>query len=330
ASVSATSSGGSGPRSSRTALRCAETLLATRSPTREKGAQPGHEALPQVGVVGAEGDHGLQVVQRVGGGVAPTAEDHPVHRVLPTLRQCLQRVGELDLVPAPGGCFAQHVEDPGAEHVPADHRQVARRLLGGGLLHHVRHPHHVRALAAVRRLDGGAAVEADLFRWHLHQCDHRAPSSAWAAIIAGRISSRGSIRSSPSWTAKGTSPTWSAAVSTAWPRPSASPWRTTCTRARSLVACTFARRAWSPLASSARSSSGAASKWSAIASWPRPVISSASPMPAAAASDTTYSIEGASTTGSIALGIAFVAGWNRVDRPATGITVLVTVLMVEG
>ena len=46
--------------------------------------------------------------------------------------------------------------------------------------------------------------------------------------------------------------------------------------------------------------------------------------PAAAASSTTYWIAGLSTTGSISLGIAFVAGRNRVPRPATGTTALVT------
>ena len=43
-------------------------------------------------------------------------------------------------------------------------------------------------------------------------------------------------------------------------------------------------------------------------------------MPAATASFTTYCIKGRSTTGSISLGIAFVAGSMRVPSPATGIT----------
>src|SRR5690625_470050 len=129
ASVSATSSGGSGPSSSRTALRCAETLLATGSPTGEERTQPGHEVLPQVGVVNAEGDDGLQVVQRVAGVVAPAAEDHSVHRVLAALGEGLQGVGELDLVAAAGGCGAQHVDDAAAEDVPAVTHKIARRVL---------------------------------------------------------------------------------------------------------------------------------------------------------------------------------------------------------
>ena len=44
---------------------------------------------------------------------------------------------------------------------------------------------------------------------------------------------------------------------------------------------------------------------------------------AATASSTTYWIAGLSTTGSISFGIAFVAGRNRVPRPAAGITALV-------
>src|SRR4051794_35739364 len=42
--------------------------------------------------------------------------------------------------------------------------------------------------------------------------------------------------------------------------------------------------------------------------------------PAATASSTTYWIAGLSTTGSISFGVAFVAGRNRVPRPAAGMT----------
>src|SRR5580693_8776750 len=56
----------------------------------------------------------------------------------------------------------------------------------------------------------------------------------------------------------------------------------------------------------------------------RPVIMSTSFRPAATASSTTYWIAGLSTTGSISLGVAFVAGRNRVPRPAAGTTALVT------
>jgi len=53
------------------------------------------------------------------------------------------------------------------------------------------------------------------------------------------------------------------------------------------------------------------------------VIISTSLSPAATASSTTYSMAGLSTTGSISLGVAFVAGRNRVPRPAAGITAFV-------
>src|SRR3954452_24374848 len=46
--------------------------------------------------------------------------------------------------------------------------------------------------------------------------------------------------------------------------------------------------------------------------------------PADTASSTTYWIAGLSTTGSISLGVALVAGRNRVPRPAAGITALTT------
>src|SRR5687767_612962 len=49
-------------------------------------------------------------------------------------------------------------------------------------------------------------------------------------------------------------------------------------------------------------------------------------MPAATASSTTYWIAGLSTTGSISFGWAFVAGRNRVPRPAAGMTALVTTI----
>ncbi len=47
-------------------------------------------------------------------------------------------------------------------------------------------------------------------------------------------------------------------------------------------------------------------------------------MPAATASSTTYWMAGLSTTGSISLGWALVAGRKRVPRPAAGMTALVT------
>src|ERR1700704_5027807 len=46
-------------------------------------------------------------------------------------------------------------------------------------------------------------------------------------------------------------------------------------------------------------------------------------MPEAIASSTAYWISGLSTIGSISLGLAFVAGRNRVPRPATGNTAFV-------
>src|ERR1041384_2838637 len=50
-----------------------------------------------------------------------------------------------------------------------------------------------------------------------------------------------------------------------------------------------------------------------------------SSIPARTASSTTYWIAGLSTTGSISLGWALVAGRNRVPRPAAGMTAVVTV-----
>src|SRR3954451_13760446 len=56
----------------------------------------------------------------------------------------------------------------------------------------------------------------------------------------------------------------------------------------------------------------------------RPMTTRTSSRPARAHSSTTYWIAGLSTTGNISLGVAFVAGRNRVPRPAAGMTALVT------
>src|SRR5688572_21286350 len=72
------------------------------------------------------------------------------------------------------------------------------------------------------------------------------------------------------------------------------------------------------------SSSKAASKWSSIARLLRPVTMMISDSPEATASSTTYWMVGLSTSGSISLGWALVAGRNRVPRPAAGKTALRT------
>ncbi len=61
-----------------------------------------------------------------------------------------------------------------------------------------------------------------------------------------------------------------------------------------------------------------------MARLPRPVMMRMSVRPAATASSTTYWIDGLSTTGSISFGWLFVAGRNRVPRPAAGMTAFLT------
>ena len=70
------------------------------------------------------------------------------------------------------------------------------------------------------------------------------------------------------------------------------------------------------------SSSYETSKWSISAVLPRPLTRQNCSIPAARASSTAYWISGLSTTGSISLAIALVAGRNRVPSPATGRTAL--------
>src|SRR5713226_6743829 len=62
------------------------------------------------------------------------------------------------------------------------------------------------------------------------------------------------------------------------------------------------------------------SKWSTMARLSRPVTTMIWSMPEATASSTPYWMMGLSTTGSISLGWALVAGRNRVPRPAAGKT----------
>src|ERR1700743_1473093 len=57
---------------------------------------------------------------------------------------------------------------------------------------------------------------------------------------------------------------------------------------------------------------------------PRPVMKTNCSMPASRASSTAYWMTGLSTTGSISLGMALVAGRKRVPIPATGKTALRT------
>src|SRR5919106_3528386 len=83
----------------------------------------------------------------------------------------------------------------------------------------------------------------------------------------------------------------------------------------------------SPLPVSSCSSSTERSKWSSMACLPRPVTIRMSWMPARTASSITYWIEGLSTSGSISLGCALVAGRKRVPSPAAGITALRTFTM---
>src|SRR5262245_31028652 len=64
-----------------------------------------------------------------------------------------------------------------------------------------------------------------------------------------------------------------------------------------------------------------------MARLPRPVTIRMSEIPAVTASSMTYWIVGLSTIGSISFGCDFVAGRNRVPRPAAGMTAFRTLRM---
>src|SRR6185369_8944166 len=76
----------------------------------------------------------------------------------------------------------------------------------------------------------------------------------------------------------------------------------------------------SPFSSSSRSSSYDRSKWSSMARFWLEVTMITCSMPDATASSTAYWMTGLSTSGSISLGWAFVAGRKRVPHPAAGKT----------
>ena len=67
-----------------------------------------------------------------------------------------------------------------------------------------------------------------------------------------------------------------------------------------------------------------------IAASPRPVTKMNRSIPAARASSTAYWISGLSTTGSISLDTALVAGRKRVPMPATGSTAFLTGFAIAG
>ena len=128
--------------------------------------------------------------------------------------------------PRPGRS-AQDVEDLRRQHVPADDGQVARRLLGPGLLDQAGDRRRPR-----RRRSGSPAGSTLPYSRVRRAADLDAARSR-AAVLGldvehGQQLSRSSIMSSPSSTANGSSPTNASARSTAWPRPRASPWRMKC------------------------------------------------------------------------------------------------------
>src|SRR5690554_2554027 len=130
-----------------------------------------------------------------------------------------------------------------------------------------------------------------------------------------------SISTSGSNTAKGSSPTTGRAHKMACPKPLASACRTEImVSPGGVMQRTSSSNERFRRASSCASNSKLVSKWFSMEFLLAWVTRTISLIPAAAASSITYWISGRSTTGSISLGIALVAGSIRVPRPATGIT----------
>ncbi len=283
--------------------------------------EPGAELRPEVVAVARPAARRRAGSRPVAGVVAAAAEDDAVHRPARGRAVGERRMASVSWIspPRPGGVSRSPSKIAGA----STYRPMMARLLGASsgrrLLDQAGDADDV---VAAGRLDRGAAVEVDLVGRHLHQGDDAAAVLLLHLDHPRRAaSSRSSMRSSPSSTANGSSPTCSAAHSTAWPSPRGSPCRTKCSvgqvggvpapvepvrlRPRRRAACPRARR---------RGRSGPRAALVAAGDHEH-VVS-----PARTASSTTYWIAGLSTTGSISLGVALVAGRNRVPRPAAGIT----------
>src|SRR5664279_4079852 len=159
-------------------------------------------------MLNSEPDHGLEVVQTVSRVIATAAEDHAVDTSSGCGRRCtlLQCIGQLDLVATTGRGLCQDLEYRRVQDVAPDHRQVARGVSGVGFLDQPRDANHGSVTVIPRiGVDGGTSIRAITLP----------PLASLTAIIASSRWSRASIRSSPSSTAKGLLPTWSAAHSTA-------------------------------------------------------------------------------------------------------------------
>src|SRR6478735_2391653 len=101
-----------------------------------EAAQPLAEVRAEVVAAARELHDRLEVVEPVAGVVATSAEHDAVHpaRRLRSGGEGLQRVGQLDLAALAGRRVLEHLENLGAQHVAADHREVRGGRAGGRLL----------------------------------------------------------------------------------------------------------------------------------------------------------------------------------------------------
>ncbi len=134
------------------------------------------------------------------------------------------------------------------------------------------------------------------------------PVSLKASTICFMQGTFASTMSSGRMTAKGSLPTISLAMRTAWPRPRGSGWRV-----KTILASLETERAISSsavlfLAARVASSSKDLSKWSSMVVLPRPVTMMISVQPAATASSTPYWMRGLSTRTEHLLGRGFGGG----------------------
>ena len=210
-------------RRARRRTRSASTRL-TGGVGRSSDLRYAENLLGEIRPAQREVDHRLQESELVAGVVADAFDFAGVDR--PRLQQLAQAVGQLDLAGAIALGRRQRREDIRRQHVAADDRQVGRRFVARRLLDQI--AHLVDALAEIARPARSRSRRSSRCP-RAARARPRAPgrrrrsNTSISCLIAGGSAS---MTSSPRMTANGSSPTSSRVTSTAWPRPSGSPWRT--------------------------------------------------------------------------------------------------------
>ena len=285
---------------------------------RTRSARKARKSGPEVVALERQLDGGPQVVELVADVVAALVERVAVDGLVGSSRRPMASVSWIS-PPCPRLDLVEGVEDLGREDVAAHDRQVRRGLVGLRLLDDVADADE----AGSDRLGGDAAVGGDLLARELLQGDHRA---AVALVHGEHVLEHGGVlvhdvvaqHHDERLVADVLAGDRHGVAEAERPRPGA---RSGCRPSRRWRASPSADRACpGPRGRTRARRCGRSGP--RCARLPRPVMMRMSRMPARTASSTTYWMAGLSTSGSISLGWALVAGRNRVPRPAAGMTAL--------